>query len=365
MRWIIKVLVLGAVSWGAQALTEAELKHILRTEYGKGGTQEEGEEFARNAQNRWGVSIPQDLGVRLVSRSRLNNHPELAETVEKVLTIINHAQESGTSNRPPSPSGARGRSPSPARQGEKHWLEDTLLIQDEAGAVAGFKDIKNRLDVFNPLYGEAFTELSDLEKRIFPNAPLIHPYNGIASPQGVFFPLVVNIPTVFFSSLPERVHSGFKLEDDSKCELFWVVQDSNSLGAESIVFRPQYWFQPNGKSVKFSLDAHLLGPDDAVHNLGKVGYSIHDGVASPNAPVIPFQDKLRSEESHRFWSFVSGPRAALTCHWILGPQDIKIVKQQIQESPTMLELLNNLRCNKRLFSNPRMVEEIEEVFYPR
>lgn len=454
MSWIIKGLVLVMLTWGAQAITEQEVRHLLETEYRDSNRSPK--ILAHKLKESFKLKFSADISIqsaeKLITYS-LAKHPLLSKEIETVLFEINktsevrapkpllpkgparddrgikaaleeiarrkNIQEQPLTQRPPSPKGARGRSPSPdrrAREAEarrvaeeertlqevlersrreaeearaskaasqrpaspsgargrrspspvrkntKRWMEETFLIANSRGAVAGFADIKNRLDIFNPLYSNHFSNLPDPDKRVFPNVPIIHPYDGIASPFGSFFPLVIKIDPLFLDRLPELVRERFNLKAHPNYEFYWVVQDSSSLAAESIVFRPQYWFQPNGQSTSFSLDVHLLSPDNTSHHLGSVGYSIHDGVASPNAPAIPFQDQLRSGGSHRFWSFIPGAKSALTCHWILGPGDIDVLKREIEKSATMFEFIENLSRDKNFFSNPAMIKEIEEVF---
>jgi hypothetical protein len=249
-----------------------------------------------------------------------------------------------------------------------HWLQHTPLIGESRAAVGGFEKIKDRLDVFNPLYGASFKAhgVPPHQRKVFPNVPIVHQYDPQASSGGGYFPLIVKFPSLFLPLLPQNIQAHFKPVPD--CELYWAVQLIGSFSGtgrgvkDNIVFRPQYWVQPNGAPVAFKADVHLLDPEGHYLHLPPTGYSIHDGVASPNAPVIPFQGLLKSGETVSFWSLTKyGKRTAITYHWILNDADMIPLGRSIEQSATIQELAINLRKNRALFSNHRVIDEIEFI----
>lgn len=255
------------------------------------------------------------------------------------------------------------------------WLKDTLLIGEDRDAIAGFPAAKHRLDVFNPLYGNNFVGAPPAQRKAFPNVPIIHQYDPNAASNGGFFPLVVKLPPLSQLYLPDHIKGQLNLAAYPNCEIYWTVQSNGSIAAvgrgaaDNIVFRPQYWAQPNGAPIKFSATAHLIDPDGKHYPLGAVGYSIHDGVASPNVPIIPFQKKLRSDTSVSFWSLTQyGGRTALSLHWILvdGADETEL-KKVIQHSGTLYELINGLRHQRAFFSPSaqHMIDEVETILWQK
>lgn len=270
-----------------------------------------------------------------------------------------------------------------ARQGQEnrervtHWLETTKMIGKRYGfSVAGFPGVSHRLEVFNPLYANNFVGKAGVtpgEEKAFPNVPIVHQYNPRAAANGAFYPLVVKLPDLDHLNLSEHIKDKLKLAAYPTCEIYWTVQNVDSLSAQgegagdNIVYRPQYWVQPNGAPIAFSTDAQLMGPDGDHHQLGAVSYSIHDGVASPNAPVIPFHDRLRSGKSTSFWSLVSyGGRTALSLHWIVSQDgDIGVLEGMISRSTTLADLMKNLGHQRGFFSHSaqHMIDEVETILW--
>lgn len=263
-------------------------------------------------------------------------------------------------------SGAFGRrSPSPVLQmsPSETWLNETFLISDGVGSIGGFDKVADRMAIFNPLYANNFPDAGPHHSKVFPNVPIVHQYNPAALPGGVFFPLVIKISPLFIAKLPPYI----QIKPDN-LELYWVVQTRSSINqtgggaADNIVFRPQYWVQPSGAAIAFSAHVHVWDPQGQHVHLPLTGYSIHDGVASPNAPVIPFQAELKSGKSTRFWSLTThGSRTALTCHWVLADQDIDGLNEVLKKSVTIKDLIIGLRKSRGYFES-KMIEEIEQLF---
>ena len=281
--------------------------------------------------------------------------------------------------RSPSPRGAaaaRPRTPSPVRaertltQAKADWLQRTPLIGAGSPTIAGFGDNVDPLHIFNPLYNQSY-----------PNVPVIHQYNPQVSTHGGNFPLVVRIPGTLRAALPPRIKEVFHTDSAPNLEIYWVIYNQTGLkgtgggDADNIIFRPQYWVQPSGNNIGFSIPAQLLDHTGAHYNLPSVGYSIHDGdpgnpaitirrICSPNAPLIPFHAALQEDNSKPFWSFVQHEgRSAVTYTWVLYGDDTTYLNQVKQDSATLLHLLGNLQRYKERFSQPtqKMIEEINEI----
>lgn len=407
------------------AMTEHELKTILDNSYGLGPARGAGRRFASD------YKIDTILGENLVGEHR-RKLPNSSPTLDKVLSILNQRPEYASSSAHaatshPSPStevppphphqhrsktsegiedeelaraleesrlqderdrtrrAAEGQARAEAdkekamqhtqKQMMQQWLRDTFLIGSDRAAVAGFPGVAHRLDIFNPLYGNHFEGAPSAERKAFPNVPIIHQYDPLAASNGAFFPLVVKLPNMPALHLQDRIKSQLKLAAHPHCEIYWTVQTSGSITAvgngerDNIVYRPQYWAQPSGAPITFAADVHLLDFKGHPHHLGAVGYSIHDGVASPNAPVIPFQDKLRSGESTSFWSLISyGGRTALSLHWILARgEDITEFERAIHHSVTLEGLMQYLSHHRAFFSPlaQHMIDEIETILWQK
>lgn len=95
MRKFIVFVIISVLSFGAYALTEAELWRLLNTEYKIGPGKEEarqGQAFARD------YDIPEDLGRRLVASFSISD-VHLPSLIQQVLDIINQKEGRKTNQR--------------------------------------------------------------------------------------------------------------------------------------------------------------------------------------------------------------------------------------------------------------------------
>lgn len=153
----------------------------------------------------------------------------------------------------------------------------------------------------------------------YPKAPVIHNY----------FPAILNIannftlrfPTEAYDLLPIYVKTHFAKA--GLTEIFVVTQAYAQIiqdqgGNEGVIcFRPQTWISPSGGKFNAAADVQMIDWQHNVHQLKRVGYSIHDGVSSPCAPDVRGILNLESAIDHTrlVWSRTQhGGRVAITAH---------------------------------------------------
>ena len=207
-----------------------------------------------------------------------------------------------------SPSPTRPRTPSPTHPSLEGFVKTPLtqvyrdqrtLFPDAQQGVHYFSYLGFNTPqevIFNLLYSGGPAR----GMGIFPNVPLIarydpdiHIYGDSLDP----FPILIRFPkdhktlAALKKKLPPYIKDlGGPLPNDA--DVFIMFQSRDTLtGGQNLTFRPHYWAYPHtpaqGPAIGFQAHAFLAKSHDQVHNLGTVGYSIHDGVASPPQPAIP------------------------------------------------------------------------------
>lgn len=154
------------------------------------------------------------------------------------------------------------------------------------------------------------TPLCPHYRRAFPKIPVVHQYNPEVSTDGGRVPLVFNVNAQLHSLLPARVQAAIK----PALEIGIVFQSMQQLtaGGDGLCFRPQTWISSNGAAFSGSTTIQWLEPDtDKALSLSS-GYSIHDGVSSPNGPRLPTKP---ANDPFVCWSRTQwNARSILTAH---------------------------------------------------
>ncbi|OJW53312.1 MAG: hypothetical protein BGO67_01000 [Alphaproteobacteria bacterium 41-28] len=224
-----------------------------------------------------------------------------------------------------------------------------------------------------------------------PTAPVFHPYDlqhisdvggtliGYRYPSFSFSAKLPGYTPQFELQAPDdlkRNLAGIRNED---IDVFIIAQDRPSSAAVPMLFRPQYWLDPDAPFEEegninhdFAIQAGLFSGvpgaplihDQPAGGLINQNVSVHNGL--PDNPELLVSsgntlhiDNLGYGRSHVFYSLTKhGAKAAIVKHFILNTDDEETFQNVLIASPTLREFKNNLR-GARAYLSRDFADEID------
>lgn len=209
----------------------------------------------------------------------------------------------------------------------------------------------------------------------YPRAPLIHPYTMEEKQERVNFGMLtsnirVKLPmSKYRQSLPHPIQKKLEGVDDSEIDLMFITQDLPWKAKATLLYRPQYWLDPNAPSyqakywkdfktlITFWKTETGLTIHDDVSTFEDGGFSTHSQgadnriVSSGANCSIENYIKDKKEQSLAFLSLIEYKgRYALTLHWLLIDEE----QEALEKITTDPDIKNFADLGERLTLSPNL-----------